>query len=698
MTDRADRHNPLSHPVLRSWQRILLLLVILLAFARLAYRLDAKNFWWDESLSLQRAESNWLTIVRGELIISDGITNLRSTDQHPFFTFLIQGLFVRLAGKSEFVTRFPSLIAATLLVVAVWIFVRFLERNQIAPPYAALFAVVLTAINPFFLWYGQEARPYAAWALLTLLSTYLLARSNHEEETKPTLFFGYLMTLSMLLTTHYLAVYVIPVHALLLLQRLTRANYRRVLIGPLIILGIGGLAGLLAVWNILGRYGLINSNSGVGENFPQRVPLNILIPDLLNAFTMGLSVNINDVWWLDLMAGVLILIGILWGLRSIKSLGQGGWILPLIILIPIIAVQIVSSLYRAPYMNSRHMSLIGGPMIVLLACGLAFVWRYQKVVASALLALFIVGSGYSSYNYFVMEYYDKEWYGKVGGLLHDRLLPGDIVLFTPPHAWRVFEYYLPMEVIQQAAKNGATVAYQATPLLAKPAEETTQLLEGYRKQYNRIWVVVSGTPSEVDPDDIAKQWLDTHANRLHEYRFHAYQSILDLFQYVPSPPVIDKGQPLPPIQQQANVRFGDSIKLVGLDSGAPLRGDMARPVTFYWQKVISDEARYKYILQLVQFDASGTALVLATTEREPFDAAIPTSFWQVGQTIIETSDLPPLAQPLDSSLKYELRLSLYDSTTQVKLPIQQAGEANQLDETTIALPYVPLTPYVVKQD
>ncbi len=702
MIARADQHQSSyfssQSSSQTSLQRLFLLLVILLAFARLTYRLDAKDFWWDESLSLQRAESSWLAVLRGELVISDGVTNISTTDQHPFFTFLIQAAFVRWAGQSEFVVRFPSLMAATLLVATVWIFGRFLERKQIVPAHSALFAVLLCAINPFFLWYGQEARPYAAWAMFTLLSTYLLARSNSEEDGKPTLFLGYLMTLSMLLTTHYLAVYIIPVHALLLLQRLTSANYRKALLGPLVILGIGGLAGLSAVWNILGRYGLLNSNSGVGDNFPERVPLNILIPDLLNAFTLGLSVNINDVWWIDVIAGVTLLLGVLWGVRSRKSLGKGGWILPVIILVPILAIQVVSSFFHAPYMNARHMSLIGGPMIVLLASGIALVWHFQRVFAGVLLALFVVGSGYSSYNYYTVEYYDKEWYGQVGDFLQDRMLPGDILLFTPPHAWRVFAYYLPKDVIEQAAQKGATTAYKATPLLGKPPEATFQLLEGYRSQYNRIWLVVSGTPSEADPEDIAKVWLEKNTNRLHEVRFHAYQSILDLFQYVPKPPVIEKGQPLPAIQQPVDAHFGDAIKLVGLDTGAPLRRDMARPVTFYWQKLTASQARYKYILQLVQFDASGAALVLATTEREPFDAAIPTSFWQVGQTIIETSNLPPIAQPLDPALQYELRLSLYDATTQEKLAIHQAGQSNQLDENTISIPYVPLAPYVAMQD
>ncbi|MDQ3248498.1 MAG: hypothetical protein M3Q45_04745, partial [Chloroflexota bacterium] len=54
--------------------RWLLLSLIWVAFARVVWQLGTKNFWWDESLSLQRAESGWLALLRGLLLIHDGFT------------------------------------------------------------------------------------------------------------------------------------------------------------------------------------------------------------------------------------------------------------------------------------------------------------------------------------------------------------------------------------------------------------------------------------------------------------------------------------------------------------------------------------------------------------------------------------------------------------------------------------------------
>ena len=105
---------------MRPTHRLIFLLLILLSFGRLAWRLDQKNLWFDESLSLQRAESSWSDILRGRLTITDGVESVHTTDQHPFGYFALLGVFTRAAGKSEYALRFPALAAGTLLAPAAW--------------------------------------------------------------------------------------------------------------------------------------------------------------------------------------------------------------------------------------------------------------------------------------------------------------------------------------------------------------------------------------------------------------------------------------------------------------------------------------------------------------------------------------------------------------------------------------------------
>ncbi len=192
--------------------RWLLLGLILLAFARLVFRPDHKSLWWDESLSLQRAESSWRALVSGQIVLDDGLTAIATTDQHPFAYFVLLGSFIRLAGQSVMALRFPSAIAATLLAPMAWAFARLAARRRLLPQATPLWAALFTAVNPFYLWYGREARMYALVALLALLSTYLLLRWSAAEPGPRARRYlsGYGLAAVTLLSTHYLAVLVLP--------------------------------------------------------------------------------------------------------------------------------------------------------------------------------------------------------------------------------------------------------------------------------------------------------------------------------------------------------------------------------------------------------------------------------------------------------------------------------------------------------
>jgi len=142
-----ELHDPhaLRRPVQEAWARGALLLLTLLAFGRALWGLDAKALWWDESLSLQRAELPWGDLILGRLYLYDGLYASLTYDQHPFFSFLLQGLLVRLAGNSEFVLRLPSAMAATLLVPVVWSLARAFTRRGVFAVGAPLWAALLAA-------------------------------------------------------------------------------------------------------------------------------------------------------------------------------------------------------------------------------------------------------------------------------------------------------------------------------------------------------------------------------------------------------------------------------------------------------------------------------------------------------------------------------------------------------------------------
>jgi len=662
-------------------QRWLILLLILVAFARLLYRLDGNNLWWDESLSLQRAEQGWLPLLRGDLVMRDAFSQLNSTDQHPFFFFVVLGSLIRLAGISEFVLRFPSVIGATLLVPAIWVLSRILTRRTVVPPTTALWATGFAALHPFFLWFGQEARPYALWAMLGVLSSYLLLRCTESHIPAPLLMVGYIAVTFMFLTTHYFAVFWLPIHALVIYTWLTARNRRLGIIVALLFL-VGGLAiGMLVAW-------LIWSQGG-GGNFPE-ISLRTLVPDLINAYSLGLSVKLDDiVHWLGWLFGLLALLGVGYGLRSRQAATQDGWLLPLALTLPILLILLLN-LFQPAYMNARHLTLLAGVFIVLVGAGLALLWRYQRWVTSIIATVLVAGLVYSTTNYFIQPEFGKDEYAAMGNYLREHLLSNDLLLLDPPFSERIFRYYLPLDRIDTAAQQGRPSARANVPLLFVDWPETYAYLETLPPHYRRIWLAQSGSYPFLDPDTLVNDWLrENSVSQLREVKFFSPNAFLDLSLYLTQPPVYEGLEP--PAQTHVNVRFGPEIHLVGYDLEAALTPGSALPITLYWQVDRKPEAHYKYILQLVEHLGDGTQRVLTQMEQEPYNGAIPTIWWDPGKTIVEYTNLPPIRAPSteQESGRYQLALQLYHADSLEKLTIEEHDQQRVSEDGYVV--YLPFT-------
>ncbi|HRW03454.1 MAG TPA: glycosyltransferase family 39 protein [Caldilineaceae bacterium] len=664
-----------------TWLRWLLLLFILIAFARLCWHLDANDMWWDESLSLQRAESDWWTLARGTLTMYDGFQALPTTDQHPFFFFILQGILIRLAGTSEFVLRFPATAAATLFVPVVWVLARTYERRAILLPTTAFWATGFAAIHPFFLWFGQEARPYTLWATTSLLAIYLLLRATDgppfvqeghvsaqpTRDVPPTRrrtinfwLIGYVIVTLISLVTHYYAIFWLPLHALHIYVHLVRRNRW---LGPtiaMLIMAIGGVIGAVVAWQILSQ--------GGGANFPE-ITLRILIPDLVNAFSLGLSVTLdNPVHWLGWIFGALTVVGSFWSMRSWRYTRAGGWLLPLGVLIPIVFVLLLNNFLQSPYMNARHLSVLGGAIILLVSGGIAVLWQRQRWGAGVLAGILVAGLLYSTASYYTKPAFGKDDYSGMGRYLQANLLPHDVVILSPPFSWRIFDYYLPLDEIERAKAEGRPIAYFGAPLLNQPWPETERFLADLQQRYRRIWLARSGTHPYLDLEKQVPSWLRENSTmRLREEKFFSPTSFLDLELFLTHPPVYEGLEP--PAKVHIDLLFGDLIRLVGYDIDEPLQEGGALPITLYWQVEKKPDQRYKYVLQLANTDDAGAMHVLAHTEIEPYYGQIPTTFWDPGKTIIEYTSLPPvLFNPAQAS-QYRLTLQLYDAESLEKLPV-----------------------------
>ncbi len=144
-----------------------ILLVTLLGFALQLTFLGRQSLWYDEAFSLAVARAGWPTFWAA--LLSDGV--------HPPGYYLLLRAGLRFFGDSEFALRFPSVLAGTLAVPLIYRLGQVLGGGR-----WGLAAALLLALNPFALWYAQEARMYGLLLCLSIAGAYafweLVTRPN----------------------------------------------------------------------------------------------------------------------------------------------------------------------------------------------------------------------------------------------------------------------------------------------------------------------------------------------------------------------------------------------------------------------------------------------------------------------------------------------------------------------------------------
>ncbi|MCB9139423.1 MAG: hypothetical protein H6642_13870 [Caldilineaceae bacterium] len=662
-------------------RRLLLLTLILVAFTRLLVELDAVNLWWDESLSLQRAESSWPDLLLGNLPIGDGVNQIVTRDQHPFAYFALLRAFRYGGGLSEFGLRLPAAFAAVLLVPALWSLARLLERRGIALAGTAWWVAGLAALSPFHLWFGQEVRMYAQVAVLAPLSFYWLLRWTRTTGGAQWRAAGWagLFTLALLLT-HYFAVYLLPVYIGVFALHVYRRNraWGAVLFA---LLSAGAfMGGLLIARQIL-------SQPGAGANFAA-VELDTLIKDLLNAFSFGPGVAIDRVWLLDLLFGVIALIGCAAAVRNRRAWRNDGWTVGALLLGPPLALWIVNR-FLPSYMTARHMAIISGFFLLAVAAGVAWLGSRRREVGLLLGGIAVGCLLYANGVYYTRVDPRTTDFAGLGETLAEHLQPGDVVLLQSPEFKRMYEFYLPdeLDALQPRADD---LVWQIVPVYTGDPADTEARLTALHAQGRRIWSARIAPLITDDFDGLVDKWLADHAFLVKEYGFTSENSFLKMTLYLPEPTVFEADE-IAQAPGATDADFGGIIRLRGLDADAPLIGGRSLPIALYWEPLEPIRQRYKYILRLEIPDAGGS-VVLAQTEREPYEGAIATAYWQdPGKTILEYSELT-FSDPVtlaDIPGDARIALQLYDMETGAKLPVTNPGAGKIGDDgATLYLPFV----------
>jgi mannosyltransferase len=174
-------------------------LVALGAVLRFA-TLGAQSYWFDEAQAAHELHlslgSMWSSMV--------------SVETAPPLYFVLGWAWAHVFGAGEFALRSLSAVAGTALI---W--VGYLCGRQLVSRRAGLLTAAFVAVNPFMVWYSQEAREYMLVALFCGISLLWFARAWGDPSTRNIAWWTLFSVLALL--THYFAGFLIAPEALWLL-------------------------------------------------------------------------------------------------------------------------------------------------------------------------------------------------------------------------------------------------------------------------------------------------------------------------------------------------------------------------------------------------------------------------------------------------------------------------------------------------
>lgn len=184
--------------------------------------LGRQSLWFDEAFTPTHVLHSGLGAT---------LRAVAHTENTPPLYYIVDWAWTRVLGTGEVALRSLSAVAGLALVGVAWWVGRELHSRR-----CGLILALLVAVNPLYLWYSQEARAYALFALLGAVSLGFFLRARRLDSGGSLAAWAIVCILA--LATHYFAAFLIIGEAAWLLAAGPR---RRTLIAVAAV-GAAGLA------------------------------------------------------------------------------------------------------------------------------------------------------------------------------------------------------------------------------------------------------------------------------------------------------------------------------------------------------------------------------------------------------------------------------------------------------------------------
>jgi 4-amino-4-deoxy-L-arabinose transferase-like glycosyltransferase len=403
-------------------------LIMLVGLALRLYDLSGESLWQDEIITANRVHESLNHILFG----------WDSETQGPIYYLWVK--FWGLAfGTSEFNLRLWSVIFGTLTIAAVYRLGRQLFSNT-----GAMLAATFLAVHPYAIHYSQEARPYALFLLLSVLSYSLLFSLLRQHRWSVA--WGYILASAGAFYTHVFGAFLILSHVLTYYVFRANAKYRGAQRYPkpffwtallLAVICLPEFAqDALAGWKKIG-----------GGGSASWIP----VPTVLDLLKTPVKYFLNP--WSGL--AIVPIVGALALLRGLSEprVRPGIWFLGIIAFCFWILPWVVS-LTVTPLFVPRY--TIPGLLVVIFLMAIAAA-SLQAIPRQILVILLLVATCWPLWDYYTKV--DKDPWRQAAEYIAPRWQEGDVLIAVPYFTRTSAVWYLP-----DAVKNAAQQIKTTTDL------------------------------------------------------------------------------------------------------------------------------------------------------------------------------------------------------------------------------------------
>jgi mannosyltransferase len=459
--------------------------------------LGRQSLWFDEVDVVVRAQRPLDAILD---------TFTAAGENGPVYNLFLWA-WVRIAGISEIAVRFPSAVAGALAIPLI-----YLLGRRLAGRTAGLVSAGLLAINPYHVWYSQEAKMYAMIVVLAILSSLLLVEALNRNTIR--LWIGYVAVTTLMFYTHVTTILVFVAQAMFILATFQSWRDR---LRPLLLSGAALTLPYIPIaiwaWRVVG---------GGARTWQPDVSL----WEAVRIVGIKFAANRSEVFIeerLALMMAALAILGAA-ALVARRRLNESGVLLITLAVIPVIGIYLAS--VRNSVFSDRYVLISLPAYLILAAVGIVILWRHRYIWPIGVIALVLI----FSYSWATLrdvnlaDSAEKEDWRSAYALVAEEALPDDVILTHPGYTLTTYQYFSQREPRLERIETITIPTFRVNWLNEQNMVEWIVNRVG---QPDRLWYIES--PDRVlaeDPERTLEGWLEGNSDIVEERVYNGVRVLL----------------------------------------------------------------------------------------------------------------------------------------------------------------------------